>query len=134
MRYFRRRNINCVPFYEVITRRGIMGRFSKVKGTLEGVFSLIMRTRQKAAKETSHRLCLRGQLFKVSLPCRLIASGLGKQSCRYMNKLKDALSREINSMNSDELSYNNVDVIKWVNGIILIILFIFLSRCSNRIY
>lgn len=88
---FSSKNINCVafprgsPLYEVITRRGIMDWFSKVKGTLEGIFSLIMRTGQKAAKETSHRLCLHGQLFKVALPCRLIASGLGKQSCCYMN-------------------------------------------------
>lgn len=75
---FSSKNINCVafprgsPLYEVITRRGIMGWFSKVKGTLEGIFSLIMRTGQKAAKETSHRLCLHGQLFKVTVPANCI--------------------------------------------------------------
>ena len=71
---FSSKNINCVafprgsPLYEVITRRGIMGWFSKVKG----IFSLIMRTGQKAAKETSHRLCLHGQLFKVTVPANCI--------------------------------------------------------------
>lgn len=78
MRYFRPRTLIALPFprgsplYEVITRRGIMGWFSKVKGTLEGIFSLIMRTGQKAAKETSHRLCLHGQLFKVTVPANCI--------------------------------------------------------------